>query len=538
MSLKQYNTVNILLLLLPTFLAAQNRYWVSFTDKKEAIEMFLPTDFLSEASLERREVQNLGIQTNDYPVSPSYKSAVSKLGFQIYSESRWLNAVSIYLTSPNDVNRIKQLPFVKSVNKVKTYFNKTSDLNFDDYSLKHSNTEYGPSFGQLAQLNGQVLHQQGFKGAGVTIAVIDASFHKVDSLFMFDHLWDNNKILDTWDFVLSQDLDFSIDTIGYHGTMVLSCMGAYMPDSLIGTAPDASYLLYRTEDTSSETLLEEDNWVLAAEKADAFGADIINTSLGYSILDDSLESHSYSDMDGNTTVITIAADIAASKGMLVVNSAGNSGTSDWYYITAPADGDSVLTIGAVDSDSIVTSFSSRGPTSDGRMKPNVVSQGLNAVVCDLNNGIRTANGTSFSSPILAGMAASAWSALPLLSSMDLFELIQESGHLYPNGNNEYGFGVPNFETLLQLISITELPSDNLRFYPNPVSDLLVLDLDYFEKHNFVSISIYNILGEKVFFESRKPKSNLTIDLSELPTNSIYILKAQQGLKEAKCRLLK
>ncbi len=538
MSLKQYNTVNILLLLLPTFLAAQNRYWVSFTDKKEAIEMFLPTDFLSEASLERREVQNLGIQTNDYPVSPSYKSAVSKLGFQIYSESRWLNAVSIYLTSPNDVNRIKQLPFVKSVNKVKTYFNKTSDLNFDDYSLKHSNTEYGPSFGQLAQLNGQVLHEQGFKGAGVTIAVIDASFHKVDSLFMFDHLWDNNKILDTWDFVLNQDLDFSIDTIGYHGTMVLSCMGAYMPDSLIGTAPDASYLLYRTEDTSSETLLEEDNWVLAAEKADAFGADIINTSLGYSILDDSLESHSYSDMDGNTTVITIAADIAASKGMLVVNSAGNSGTSDWYYITAPADGDSVLTIGAVDSDSIVTSFSSRGPTSDGRMKPNVVSQGLNAVVCNLNNGIRTANGTSFSSPILAGMAASAWSALPLLSSMDLFELIQESGHLYPNGNNEYGFGVPNFETLLQLISITELPSDNLRFYPNPVSDLLVLDLDYFEKHNFVSISIYNILGEKVFFESRKPKSNLTIDLSELPANSIYILKAQQGLKEAKCRLLK
>jgi len=538
MSLKQYNTVNILLLLLPTFLAAQNRYWVSFTDKKEAIEMFLPTDFLSEASLERREVQNLGIQTNDYPVSPSYKSAVSKLGFQIYSESRWLNAVSIYLTSPNDVNRIKQLPFVKSVNKVKTYFNKISDLNFDDYSLKHSNTEYGPSFGQLAQLNGQVLHEQGFKGAGVTIAVIDASFHKVDSLFMFDHLWDNNKILDTWDFVLNQDLDFSIDTIGYHGTMVLSCMGAYMPDSLIGTAPDASYLLYRTEDTSSETLLEEDNWVLAAEKADAFGADIINTSLGYSILDDSLESHSYSDMDGNTTVITIAADIAASKGMLVVNSAGNSGTSDWYYITAPADGDSVLTIGAVDSDSIVTSFSSRGPTSDGRMKPNVVSQGLNAVVCNLNNGIRTANGTSFSSPILAGMAASAWSALPLLSSMDLFELIQESGHLYPNGNNEYGFGVPNFETLLQLISITELPSDNLRFYPNPVSDLLVLDLDYFEKHNFVSISIYNILGEKVFFESRKPKSNLTIDLSELPTNSIYILKAQQGLKEAKCRLLK
>jgi serine protease AprX len=538
MSLKQYYTVNILLLLFPAFLVAQNRYWVSFTDKKEALEMFSPTDFLSEASLNRREGQNLDVQTNDYPVSPSYKSAVSKLGYHIYSESRWLNAVSIYLSSTNDVNRIKELSFVKSVSKVKTYFNKSSNLNLDNYSLKQSNTEYGPSFSQLAQLNGQVLHEQGFKGAGVTIAVIDASFHKVDSLLMFDHLWNNNKILDTWDFVLNQDLDFSIDTIGYHGTMVLSCMGAYMPDSLIGTAPDASYLLYRTEDTSSETLLEEDNWVFAAEKADAFGADIINTSLGYSILDDSLESHSYSDMDGNTTVITIAADIAASKGMLVVNSAGNSGTSDWFYITAPADGDSVLTIGAVDSDSIVTSFSSRGPTSDGRMKPNIVAQGLNAVVCNLNNGIRTANGTSFSSPILAGMAASTWSALPLLSSMDLFELIQESGHLYPNGNNEYGFGVPNFGMLIELLSISELPGENLKFYPNPVSDFLFLDLDYFEEHKVVSIAIYNVLGEKVFFESRKPKSNLSIDLSELPANSIYILKAQQGLKEAKCRLLK
>ena len=538
MSLKRYNTVKIILFLLPTFLVAQNRYWVSFTDKDEAVEMFSPKDFLSDASMDRRSTQNLSIQTNDYPVSPSYKRELSTLGFEIYGESRWLNAVSIYVTSPSQINSIKELPFVMSIEKVATYFNQKAAPNLVNYSFTQSNTEYGPSFGQIAQLNGHVLHEQGYKGAGVTIAVIDASFYKVDSLLMFQHLRENNKILDTWDFVLNQDLDYSIDTIGSHGTMVLSCMGAYMPDSLIGTSPDASYLLYRTEDTSSETLLEEDNWVLAAEKADAFGADIINTSLGYSLLDDSLDSHNYSDMDGNTTIITIAADIAASKGMLVVNSAGNSGTSDWFYITAPADGDSVLTIGAIDSDSILTSFSSRGPTSDGRMKPNIVSQGLNAVVCDLNNGIRTANGTSFSSPILAGMAASAWSALPLLSSMDLFNLIQNSGHLYPNGNNEYGYGVPNFETLLQQLNLSEMQNKVLPFYPNPISDYVVLDLGCFEERYLVSISILNVLGEKVLFSLCNPKQNLKLDLSDLPANSVYILRAQQGLKEAQCKLLK
>ena len=531
------NTLKLLLLFLPTFVVAQNRYWVSFTDKHESMELYKPSDFLSTSSIERRASQNIEIQNNDYPVSPNYKNEIKQLGYSIYRESRWLNAVSIQINETESFKALKNLPFVNTVRKVKSYYGEKISTSQNEFS--NTISEYGPSFSQIAQLNGHLLHEQGYKGLGVTIAVIDASFYKVDSLLIFDSLRLNNRILDTWDFVLNQELDFSNDTIGSHGTMVLSCMAGYMVDSLIGTAPEASYLLYRTEDASSETLTEEDNWVFAAEQADAFGADIINTSLGYSNLWDDLENtHTYEDMDGNTTVITIAADIAASKGMLVVNSAGNSGTSEWYYITAPADGDSVLTVGAVGADSLIASFSSHGPTADGRMKPNVVSQGLYSVVCDLEDGIRTANGTSFSSPIMAGMAASAWSALPELSNMDLYDLIQQSAHLYPTGDNDYGYGIPNFESLLQYVNITEFPLQNLNYYPNPVTDFVQINLENFDPKTPVLISIYNSLGMLVFSNSILPEGSSKLNLSSLPQNSIYFVKANQGVKEYHCKLLK
>lgn len=537
MSSKLFNIAKVLLLFLPTFLVAQNRYWISLTDKQESIELFKPTDFLTTKSIERRVSQDIEITSNDYPVSPSYKKIITALGYEIYRESRWLNAVSVEVHSSDDLSRIKELPFVKSVSQVNSYYREKNiqlETNFE-----YNDSDYGASFGQIAQLNGHVLHEQGFTGQGITIAVIDASFYSVNTLPMFDSLWTNNQILDSWDFVLNQALDYSIDTIGAHGTMVLSCMGGYLVDSLIGTAPNANYLLYRTEDGSSETLTEEDNWVVAAEQADAMGANIINTSLGYSNLWDDLENtHTYADMDGNTTVITIAADIAASKGMLVVNSAGNSGNNDWYYITAPADGDSVLTVGAVAVDSVLASFSSHGPTSDGRMKPNVVSQGVYSVVASLDGGIQTLNGTSFSSPILAGMAASAWSALPTISSMDLFNLIQESGHLYPNGNNDYGYGIPNFETLLEYVSMFELPNTQLTCYPNPFSEVVFINLELFDSNETVFISIHNALGEEVYstYINQNPFCKLELDF--LPKNTTYIVSAIQGNLAYRCKLFK
>jgi len=529
MSLRLFNIVKIIIFLFPAFIYGQDRCWVFFNDKDESLSIYQPNDFLSEKSIERRSDQGIEIIENDYPVSPGYIKEIESLGFEVCRQSRWLNAVSVRLSASEDIASLKDLTFVNKIRKINRYYRSEPEVqNLSNYHL--AITPYGASYNQIAQLNGHMVHEQGHKGEGVVIAVMDASFYLVDELFVFDSLWANNRILDTWDFVLDQDVDYDIDTIGNHGTMVLSCMGGYMEDSLIGTAPEATYLLYRTEDNSSETLAEEDNWVVAAERADMQGAHVINTSLGYSDLWDDLENtHTYADMDGNTTVITKAADIAASKGMLVVNSAGNSGDKDWYYITAPADGDSVLTVGAIGSDSILTSFSSHGPTADGRMKPNVVAQGLNAVVCNLGNGIRTANGTSFSSPILAGMTASVWSAMPEISSMQLYHLIQESGHLYPNGNNDYGYGVPDFYQVLQQVGIDEIVDNDLNLYPNPFEDYLIVDLSQFNLRKEVVLSIYNQLGQQVYFKKAKVEPDYRIEI-DLP-RAIYTLKAKQSNKE-------
>ena len=538
MRLRLLKIVKIVIFIFPSFLIGQDRYWVFFQDKNEALETFEISDFLSSASLQRRAEQDIDIHINDFPLSPSYINTIKNLGFEVYRTSRWLNAISVFIDHTNELALLRELDFVSKIQKVKSYSRRAivDEVSTDQQIVANS---YGPSYGQIAQLNGHLVHEQGYKGQGRIIAVMDASFYKVDELAMFDSLWINNQILETWDFVLNQELNYDNDTIGSHGTMVLSCMGGNMQDSLIGTAPDASYILFRTEDTSSETLTEEDNWVAAAEQADLLGTHVINTSLGYSNLtDDPENTHTYSDMDGNTTVITIAADIAASKGMLVVNSAGNSGNSEWYYITAPADGDSVLTIGAIGADSVLTFFSSHGPTADGRMKPNVVAQGLFSVVCNLDDGIRTANGTSFSSPIIAGMAASVWSAMPEVSSMDLFNLIQESGHLFPEGNNDYGYGVPNFYELLQYVSIEEDFTNSKPIYPNPFENYIMVDLSDFEKSENIELAVYNSMGQRVYFNTIASNDYYRIDIESSLPKAFYILKAKQRNKEYHWKLVK
>lgn len=523
MSLRLLNIVKVLFFVLPFIVKGQERYWVFFTDKNQSIELHREHSILSEEAQLRRHQQNIEIDKRDYPISVAYIETLKEKGYLVYRESRWLNAVSIIVNNHSDIAELRSLEFVDHIQKVKRYKSERPIVGERSDNEFIQNELYGPSFGQIAQLNGHFVHQEGYYGQGRTIAVIDASFQKVDQLPVFDSLWANNQILDTWDFVLDQDVDYNIDTIGYHGTMVLSCMGAYMEDSLIGTAPKANYLLYRTEDVSSESLVEEDNWVAAAERADIQGAHVINTSLGYSFMDDSLEAHTYEEMDGNTTIITIAADIAASKGMLIVNSAGNSGSNPWYYITAPADGDSVLTVGAIGADSILTSFSSHGPTADGRMKPNVVAQGLAAIVADLDGGLRYANGTSFSSPILAGMAASAWSALPELTSMELFRLVEESAHLYPNGNNDYGYGVPDFQNIMQYVGVNDLPDEEFRVYPNPFVNSINIELpDGVLQTNEIEVCVYNMLGEQV--HKSIGSTSLNIQIPTFLDQGNYIVK--------------
>jgi len=279
-------------------------------------------------------------------------------------------------------------------------------------------------------------------------------------------------------------------------------------------------MLFRTEDSSSETLIEEDNWVAAAEYADSAGADIINSSLGYTILyDDLLNSHSYADMDGNSTIVTNAADLAASRGILVVNSAGNSGNNDWYYIGAPADGDSVLSVGAVNSFGDIASFSSRGPSYDGRVKPNICAQGVAAVVADLDSTIRFANGTSFSAPIIAGLSACLWSSDATLNNIDLLNLIESSAHLFLNPNDSLGYGIPNFYTAyLNNLNIDSHDSF-LNIYPNPFQETLSI---YHNQETTLKFDVFNLSGVIIF----SGEVNTFLRISELSgfQSGVYILK--------------
>ena len=510
--------------LVTSFLFAQSdTWWVYFTDKDCDSSISL-----SQSSIEKRLKKKIPIDFYDYAVCQSYIDAVSSHNVIIRRSSRWLNAVSItthsqevldLLLSYKFVRKIK--PLLKLVPENKYFFNELVDLN---NSLRISSSlSYGVSFNQIDMLGGVGLHNEGYLGNGINIAVFDAGFKGVESLPIFDNLWLNNQIIETYDFV---DNDTDVFSGSVHGTMVLSTMAGYMVDSLIGTAPEANYMLFRTENSASETLVEEDYWAEAAEYADSIGVDIINSSLGYTILyDDTLNSHSYMDMDGNSTIITKAADLAASRGILVVNSAGNSGNSDWYYIGAPADGDSVLSVGAVNAIGQIASFSSRGPTYDGRIKPNICAQGVLSIVADQDSTIRYANGTSFSAPIVAGLSACLWQGLltqiPDVSNMDVLQMIQESAHLFENPNDSMGYGIPNFYlgylNALELIHLT----DTLKVYPNPYNDYFVID--YSAKEDSY-IKIYNALGKIVLSKFiKKDGARVVVDeLSHIP-QGVYFL---------------
>jgi subtilisin family serine protease len=351
----------------------------------------------------------------------------------------------------------------------------------------------------------------------------------------FDSLWLNGQILGSRDFVQPGN-DVYSTSISSHGTRVLSTMGANLPGQLIGTAPQASYWLLRSEDTNGEYLLEEYFWVNAAEFADSVGVDIINSSLGYNFFDNPEENHSYEDMDGNTTIITIGADMAAAKGILVVNSAGNTGgNSAWPYITAPADGDSVFTIGAVDSDGNYVYFSSKGPTFDGRIKPDVMAQGSGTIVADLPSGIAAAGGTSFSSPIIAGASATLWQANPTLTNMDILNAIKATASKTTNPDNLMGWGIPDFLLANNLLTTTQIQTSNpikdLKVFPNPFNEQINIEVELPQALN-ADIRLFNSQGQTVAtlagIDLALGKNRLVLNnLDKLPAG-IYMLQVTDG----------
>ncbi|HQF01078.1 MAG TPA: S8 family serine peptidase [Bacteroidales bacterium] len=498
-----------------------DKYFVAFTDKNNSpYSIENPQEYLSARAIERRSRYNIPIDIHDLPVNPQYIEAVADIGVQVINPTKWLNGITIYTNDHSLLSEIEALPFVKSVRKARQATQAHPKTDFDDdISLfkpswenetiidfsnrtkatgKSTSLQYGLGYNQINQINGIPLHDDGFQGQGMVIAVLDAGFSYANQLNAFDSLYMNGLIYGTRDIVSGGT---NVYQGSFHGTGVLSTMGANLPGELIGTAPKAGYYLIRTEDTGSEYLIEEYNWASGAEFADSTGADIINSSLGYVDFDDPNQNHIYQDMDGNTAPATIAADRAMSRGMIVVNSAGNSGNyTSWPWIGAPADGDSVFTIGAVDANGIIAGFSSIGPTADGRLKPNVVAQGAATVIASSNGGTTTSNGTSFSSPIIAGMTACLWQINQELANMSILEAIQQSGSYYNNPNYQYGNGIPDYNQARMVLSAQNkgiaLTPESIKVIPNPFFDKIGILFNAIDSQ-LVTIRMFDITGRLI-----------------------------------------
>lgn len=482
------------------------RFWIQFTDKDNTpFSLSQPLDFLSQRALDRRTRQHIPLKENDLPVDPVYIQAVLDKGAQYLTHSKWFNSVTVSVVDDAILDSIMALPFVVNSEAVgkrpkPSSFVDKWELSTSEKALHGSEfdeSDYGLAFNQIDMLSGVTLHDLGYRGEGMLIAVLDAGFPNVDVFPVFDSLRNDGRLLGGWDFVARNDSIFEDNS---HGQSVLSTMAGNLPGEYIGTAPKASYLLLRTEDAASEFPIELDYWVAGAEFADSAGADVFNSSLGYTTFDQFQYDFSYPDMDGNTIRGSIGADIAASKGILVVNSAGNSGDKPWKYIGAPADGDSVLAIGAVTADGFIANFSSEGPSADGDVKPNVCAQGQLAAIVNSSGVVTGGNGTSFAGPILAGMAACLWQAHPKATNMEVFHAIEQSAHKYDYPDNLYGYGIPNFaraNLILSGLNPADVDESELfPVYPNPFSTQLEGTF-YSSSEQRVVIRLVNNLGQEM-----------------------------------------
>jgi subtilisin family serine protease len=503
---------------------SQEDAWVYFNVKNNSQSYYDdPLLMLSQRAIDRRTAQNIPLDSEDVPIDESFINQIKTVsGITVMAKSKWLNALHIRGTQ-TAVNSLKYFPFVDKIDFANKALNltgrKTAVAKIKTVNKvleKQIDFAYGSSANQIQILHGDLLHQQNYTGAGKIIAVMDAGFPGVNTAQPFQRLRDNNQILGGYDFVSRNDNFYTGDS---HGTMVLSCMGGYKDGSLVGTAPDASYYLFRTEDGASENPVEESYWVEAAEKADSLGVDVINTSLGYFGFDNTAYNHTYDEMDGKTAFMTRGAEIAFSRGIMVVVSAGNEGATANPNIGVPADGISVLTVGAVSPAKVVTSFSSIGPSSDGRVKPDVMAQGQSVVMSNASGAIVTANGTSFSSPITAGMVACLWQAFPNKTNKEIRDLIVKSADRYSVPDNQYGYGIPDYSSALSNgLGVNDFSVKDAFLYPNPTNDIITISS--YGKFDVGTVRIYSMLGQKIT-EQTITKAVPAISLKTLQSG-IYI----------------
>lgn len=419
------------------------KYRIRLRDKAATVySLEHPEQYLSAKAIERRQRQGLAIDSTDLPVCRRYVDEIRRLGAHIVVAGKWENFVTVSCNDSTLIDRIAALPFVRGTEKVWTAPDASGEIiaasrdSVLNTPADYGDSIYGPATEQIRLSNGDKLHDAGFKGQGMTIAVIDAGFHNLDRITAMDNL----RILGMKDFVNPRADLFAESS---HGLSVLSCIGMNRPGVMTGTAPEASFWLFRSEDEYSEHLVEQDYWAAAVEFADSVGVDVINTSLGYYAFDDASKNYAYRDLDGHHALMSRQASRVADKGMVLVCSAGNSGMGSWKKITPPGDAADVLTVGAVNKRAQLAPFSSIGNTADGRIKPDVVAVGEGADVIRTDGNQGKANGTSFSSPILCGMVACLWQACPRLTAKELMALVRASGDRADCPDNIYGYGVPD-----------------------------------------------------------------------------------------------
>lgn len=526
--------------------AQYSKYIIRFKDKAGTpFSIDQPVKFLSKKSIERRKKQNISIDESDLPLVPRYIDSVRLSGnVSIINYSKWLNQVCIETNDIAALARINSLPFVLSSQPVQKVSHQplTTRNKFITESKQvqqptgTNGLSYGNSFGQIHIHEGEYLHNNGFRGEGMLMAVIDAGFYHYQTLPAFDSVRLNNQVIETYDFVENK---ISVNEEDSHGMQCFSIIAGNLPGQLVGSSPKANFLLYRSEDVGSESPVEEQNWAAAAERSDSAGVDVITTSLGYTTFDNPAFNYTYADMNGRTSIIAKAASIAAKKGIILLVAAGNDGNNSWKFIATPADADSVLTVGAVNSVGIVAGFSSYGPSADLRIKPTVASMGVATAISSPNGNVVTGNGTSFATPNLAGLVTCLWQAFPECSSVEIIEAVKKSSSTFNNPNDRIGYGIPNFrlafEDLKQQRTIktikTILGNQSIKIYPNPVTDQFSVAINP-QNTSTGTFMLYDASGKLLYAKKAElqaglPEIILFENLQALP-KGVYILKCSDG----------
>lgn len=512
----------------------QYAFRVSFRDKNATpYTLSNPTPYLSTRAIERRTKYSIAPDSADLPVVSTYiDSVLHTTNGVLHLSSRWQNSCVILLEDSSDILALQPIAFIKEIKKVAYY---STGLHQrpgppDNGGTGEKPTDfdenfYGAAWSQIHLCHGEYLHQKGNMGEGMLIAVIDVGFSGVNTASPFDSMFQQNRLLDTWNYIYDTAHVYDYSS---HGTQVLSCMASYVPQVHVGTAPKAMYALYLTDDQYSEQAIEEDNFTAAAERADSLGADLITTSLGYNTFDDPADSYTYSDLDGHTTLVARTANIAVHKGIFVVASAGNEGMLTWQHILTPGDADSAMTIGSVNNLKTYAISSGKGPNAAGILKPNVCGQGVQAAVVTPAGAISQATGTSYATPVIAGLTTCLMQAVPNMKPLAVRALIESVSDSFAAPTYRVGNGVPDFEKAFNLVGISEVQpekaTDAFTVYPNPAGDKVFVR-ERITSPGSVAYKLYDIRGMRV--QQGNLKSGNSIATRSLG-RGVYLLHLNNG----------